>query len=732
MKLRDRLLTSGALLYGLGMSSIAEAQVIPDGTTPTSVGTCSAQCLVTGGTFRGSNLFHSFQELNVGSNQRVQFANPDGISNILSRVTGANVSNIQGILQVDGGANLFLLNPNGIIFGPNAQLDIRGSFLATTADSFVFPDGSEFSAVTSQAPPLLAIHTPTGLQMGAAPGVIINQSRVGLESSSGFPVSGGLQLSSGRTLALIGGRVIFSGGLATVPEGRVELGSVAGGNLVNLGEAGANLTFDYTDVREFLDIQLSAPDLDIALISTSGDRAGSIHLQGRRMTFRGVLLDSTTSESQGGDLTIRASGSVRLSGDNTILLTNTLRQGTGGNINISSQQLIVEQGASINSFTEDRGRAGNVLITVLDEVELLGTSSNGFFSGIGSQSLGGGSSGNVTIEARRLLIRDGAILDTSTFGVGNAGNITIRATESVTVSGDAGEISTSSISAQATGGGGTNSGDAANITITTQQLLVENGAQISVAGRGGGNAGSLTIDASDSVQLRGFSPTLGLQENTRSGLFVSAEAGANSLAGDLNINAQQLVIEDEARISADNLGSGLRAGNINVDVQQLVLDRGDINASTFAGEGANIILQVSDLLSLSNQSRISAEALNDANGGNIIITSDQIVAAPLGDSDIVASAIRGNGGVILITAQEISGIEEQRAIEGNGTNDIDASSEFGTSGSVVINRTDLGGVELPVTPVTAQLSQTCGGGNVASTSRFISSGRACLSLPMSR
>ncbi|HEY9600827.1 MAG TPA: filamentous hemagglutinin N-terminal domain-containing protein, partial [Allocoleopsis sp.] len=81
---------------------------------------------IEGGAVRGTNLFHSFSQFNVGELQRAYFANPSGIINILSRVTGNNPSNILGTLGVTGGnANLFLINPNGIIFGPNAKLDIR-------------------------------------------------------------------------------------------------------------------------------------------------------------------------------------------------------------------------------------------------------------------------------------------------------------------------------------------------------------------------------------------------------------------------------------------------------------------------------------------------------------------------------------------------------------------------------------------------------------------------------
>jgi filamentous hemagglutinin family protein len=146
----------------------AVAQITPDATlgTESSVVTPNLNIRglptdqINGGAVRGTNLFHSFQEFNVGDGQRVYFANPAGIENILSRVTGNNLSNILGTLGVDGGASLFLLNPNGIIFGSNAQLDISGSFVASTAHSVVFDNGYQFSAKNTDTPSLLTVSVP--------------------------------------------------------------------------------------------------------------------------------------------------------------------------------------------------------------------------------------------------------------------------------------------------------------------------------------------------------------------------------------------------------------------------------------------------------------------------------------------------------------------------------------------------------------------------------------------
>ncbi|WP_008310799.1 filamentous hemagglutinin N-terminal domain-containing protein [Leptolyngbya sp. PCC 6406] len=163
-------LTCGLLLGGLINPIAATAQIIPDGTLGPEQSTLNTGTvnglpadLIQGGAIRGDNLFHSFTEFNVGDSQRVYFAHPDTVSRIIGRVTGNNASFINGTLGVIGSADLFLFNPNGVVFGPNAHLDIQGSFLGSTANSLDWGSGLEFSPTDSEAPTLLAIYLPVSL-----------------------------------------------------------------------------------------------------------------------------------------------------------------------------------------------------------------------------------------------------------------------------------------------------------------------------------------------------------------------------------------------------------------------------------------------------------------------------------------------------------------------------------------------------------------------------------------
>ncbi|MEM9217840.1 MAG: filamentous hemagglutinin N-terminal domain-containing protein [Cyanobacteria bacterium P01_F01_bin.150] len=229
-----------------GWNSLIGAQIIPDTTLGPESSVVESSIIngidvdqIEGGAIRRNFLFHSFEEFRIDEGQGAYFAQPDGIESILSRVTGANPSAIMGRLGVLGNADLFLLNPNGIVFGPNASLDIAGSFMATTVDGFEFADGTIFSAVNSEAAPLLTVNVTLGLQWGQDTGTI----RV----LSGQPNAAQAPLSVGQDLTLVAEDV------------RIERGLEAGGNMIVRSDApiqldgrfttGGSLRFEQLDGR---------------------------------------------------------------------------------------------------------------------------------------------------------------------------------------------------------------------------------------------------------------------------------------------------------------------------------------------------------------------------------------------------------------------------------------------------------------------------------------------------
>ncbi|MEM9164973.1 MAG: filamentous hemagglutinin N-terminal domain-containing protein, partial [Cyanobacteria bacterium P01_F01_bin.4] len=193
-------------VIGLGTAP-ATAQIMPDSTlgtessvvNPGGIVPGGPGILIEGGAARGGNLFHSFNEFNVNNGQRVYFADPAAIENILTRVTGENGSFIDGVLGVDGLANLYFLNPNGVIFGPNAQLDIPGSFVTSTGNSFSFADGSEFSALPT-AGEALTVSVPLGVQFND-------------QAQGEIKQGGSLAVGAGKSLTLFGETVTVQGEL---------------------------------------------------------------------------------------------------------------------------------------------------------------------------------------------------------------------------------------------------------------------------------------------------------------------------------------------------------------------------------------------------------------------------------------------------------------------------------------------------------------------------------------
>jgi len=338
--------------------------------------------IIDGGAARGTNLFHSFQDFNVGVGKGVYFANPEGITNIFSRVTGGKESNIFGRLGVLGDANLTLLNPHGILFGQNAQLDIQGSFLGTTANSLVFPNGVEFSAINPQAPPLLAINVPIGLQFGSQPGSITSQAVI--RNSRGNAVDG-LRVGSGSSLALIGGEIALDGSFLFTQNGQVKLGAVRGNTTVGLNVNSSSLGFKFPENVERAPINLTNDSFIIASGNSAielfggevglngsfifGSNGGSIMVDATQLSLDNgaVILSATSGAAKGGDIQIQASDAVTLTNSSQILsASDTSATGAGGDVTINAGKItIIEDGTPENSgiistLSSGKGDGGNL------------------------------------------------------------------------------------------------------------------------------------------------------------------------------------------------------------------------------------------------------------------------------------------------------------------------------------------------------------------------------------
>jgi filamentous hemagglutinin family protein len=756
--------------------------------------------VITAGTVVGENLFHSFRQFSIPTGGEAIFE-PGNVRNIFSRVTGGFPSNIEGRISASGTANLFLLNPSGIMFGPNATLNIGGSFIGSTADRIIFNNGAQFRATDRTFPSdLLTISAPIGLQFGANPSRIVVRGAGNnlFFDDQTFEIvrdfrPPGLEVQPGQTLALIGGDVLLRGGNLTAPQGRIELGSVGSGSVVSLRPFNLAWRLNYGETQRWQNIRLT----QAASIDTSGVGGGTIQLQGQQvnLTEGSALLADALGNLAGGRLTIRAEalqltglsaiapfvsgifadaastatargGDVRIEvgqlqvaggaqiGVNTFGAANagtlTIRAddisldggsplgpsglfvnvapnatGRGGNLTLNAGRLQVTNGAQISATSDGFGRTGNLTIRA-NQIRLagvvntpVGESSSGLLANMGLDAVGQG--GNLVIESDRLRGEGGAQISSGTFGAGNAGAITIRARDVDLSGGTAAAPSGLFAPVDITA-----SGDGGRLSITTERLRVTDGAQIATSTLGSGNAGTLRINASESVRLRGQSPG-----GVPSGLFASTLNGTGS-GGNLTVITEQLGVEDGASISvrsASNLqtpGQGA-AGNLNLTARNIVLNnQATLTAETVSGDRGNINLQA-DRLVLRRASRISTNAQGSASGGNIRVDVNNgfILAVAQENSDITANAIFGDGGRVDITAEGLLGIAPRAEL--TRLSDITASSEFGIAGVVNVDAPVVEPVQeqasLPSTPGNPELLQGCQPGASPVASRFIITGR---------
>ncbi|MFB2936620.1 filamentous hemagglutinin N-terminal domain-containing protein [Aerosakkonemataceae cyanobacterium BLCC-F154] len=675
----------------------ATAQIIPDATlgNESSIITPNVDNnidQIEGGAIRGTTLFHSFQQFNIEPGRSVYFTNPTQIQNILSRVTGNNPSHVFGTLGVLGNANLILINPNGILFGPNARLNLRGSFVASTASSIQLSDGSFFSATNPQTAPLLSINVPIGLQFNQTPRSIINQSIA--TDSSGKIV--GLEVPANQTLALVAGNIELEGGRITAAGGRVELGSIQRESFVSL-KLLPNLALGYESVEHFGNIQLSQE----AKIDTSGTASGEIQIWGGRVTLRdgAQIENSTLGEQNAGNLSVNASESLELVGMRSPINNNFSQNsggliaeaqqettGNGGNITVNTRKLTLLDGAQISATTLGFGKAGNVSINASESVTAIGggyEQENFFPSGIFARAgdtnqteiKETGAGGSLTIQTQKLSLQQGAQISVSTITKGQAGDFTVIANTVELVGETFDGNNGSGLFAQALTGA---QGKGGNLNIQTSQLLVKDGGEIAVGARTNTTqpGGSLTIKATESVQIIG----IGANSSVPSRLLGRSQGAGG--AGDLRIETPKLVVRDRAEITVSGTGTGA-AGNLSISANLIQLNnQGKLTATSAAGDRGNITLNTSSL-QLRHQSLISTNAKGTASGGNIAINSQTLAA--LENSDITADAEQSFGGRIQIQTQAIFGTAFRQQ-ESPKTSDITASSELGAefSGTVDI------------------------------------------------
>jgi filamentous hemagglutinin family protein len=694
----------------LGLMTSVRAQVSSDGTLSTTVTSPNnLNFTINNGNRVGGNLFHSFREFSVPNGGSAVFQNAADVQNIISRVTGGSLSQINGLIQAQGSANLFLLNPAGISFGQNARLSIGGSFFATTADSLLFDNGIEFSATNPQAP-LLTVNIPIGLRFRDNPGNITNQSVV--QDNTGFGV--GLQVNPGNSLALVGGNVsLEQGGRLTAAGGRIELGGLAGAGTVGLQTTGNTFTLNFP-TNGLSNVSL----VDNARVAVRSNGGGDIAVNANIFTGRngGQLVAGIEgiATRNGGDIIVNTNDISfdGVSSNGSIGIFNTVQGnavGNAGGIDITTKNLSFTNGSQINSSTFGRGNAGNVTLRAENgDISLAGRSL--IFSTV--ESGGIGNAGKIDIITRNLSLTDGSQLQSLVIGgeqQSNAGNITVQASGTVRIAGGNSNGNRSTILSNVLSG----SGNAGNIIINAGSIFTDN-LLLLARNDGNGSAGNISLQVGDAIALtNGSSISSSISGRGNAGnVTLRAENGDISIAGGSNIlngvdsggigNAgkidiitRNLSLTDGAQLQALVNAGGLgNAGNITVKASGTVRiaggnsngNRSTILSNVLSGSGnagniiinagsiftddalliarndgngsaGNISLQVGDAIALTNGSSISSSISGRGNAGNVTLRAENGDISIAGGSNIlnsVESGGMGNAGKIDIITRNLS------------------------------------------------------------------------------
>ena len=722
--LRPLAVALSSVIAAIGTASPAIAQIIPDATLPVNsqVPPGCAQCLINGGTERGVNLYHSFQDFSVPTGGFAWFNNAAHIQTILTRVTGNSMSTIDGLLRANGTASLFFLNHNGIVFGTNARLQVGGSFFATTANSFQFANGREFSAINPQAPPLLTINVAPGLQSGRiAPGTTLT-TRGTLTTGQDLFLEGDRldlqgQLVAGQDLTLKAQDTIQIHDMTSTPvqvqsQGHLLIQGNQGVNVVLLNHPDSGITSgqDLTlrsatpingDAHFRVGGTMRIEQLDGSLgdwgsqsdpvIFANGDfsfgnyTGASLHiLAGGAVTSTGIIAITGTGPvaSTINPTAFPQYATVPLSDGTVVAIAGNTRPtldiragidwaqfgGLPGNQRLGTP---APQNPTVGGATSANISVNVVIFFVPDGLALFSNQyhpqaalpgGNITVNTLFADDVGAftGNAGSVVIDGRANLTVTNLI--TTTSGSGNAGAITLLAQDTTAITG---------FGLRSNLSGGT--GQSGTIALRTGSLSVTDGAQLVSNTFGQGDAGNVLISARDRVLFdNGFA---------FSGV---ADTGVGK-GGNIQIDANALTVRNDAQLIANTEGTG-DAGNVLISTRDRVLfDNGFAFSGVAAGATGNAgNIQIdTNSLEVFNGAQLIANALGAGDAGNVRISArDRVLFSGTSADGTVASGAassvgdgnqrilpQGSGGNIQIDANSLEvrdGAQLTASIDGTG------------------------------------------------------------------
>jgi filamentous hemagglutinin family protein len=738
------------LLFAAALLNARAGTVVLDGKFGTSGPLSGPNFDITAGLGRtvGNNLFHSFSQFNLSAGDVATFSGPANIQNILARVTGGSASSIDGTIRSTiNGANFFLINPSGIMMGPNASIDVSGSFAVSAANYLKLANGARFVAALAADDSVLTTDPVVafGFLNGAA---------------GGISVQGTLQVPEGKTLSVVGGDISIAGGKLLSPNGQINLASAKSAGEVAIDPVTGAVDAHTISTQGRIDINSGA------MVDASGEGGGQIVIRGGKLVIadqgtsvkadtlgvqdgRGIDIEltegmelrngaqittSTFGTGKGGDIAI-AAPSILLQGDSfddtPSIASETFSSGTGGSIVLHADSVTLKDAAQISSSTFGAGNAGKIDITAAT-LQLLGSAfaQVQIMANANPQNSGDtGTGGDIVVHANSIEIDNGAGLTALTFGSGNAGTIDIH-THSLTMHGGGIGVTTAY-----TGNGGAVRIQADGVTMDQMNGIPS---VITALSNGEGLGGAITLNVGGAFKLL-------------NGSFISSETDSTADGGSINIHAGSISLNKGASVNCSSPFDVGRAGEISLQADNSIqLNRNSsITTSAPNSSGGNITVNAGSEIRVLHSQVTAAAGLD---GGNISLSAPRLTyllnSTVTAQADTTGSGF-GNGGNLTIDPSFLvlnNGGLISKSSFGNGgnisiltdyffksdTSTIDASAPFGLPGTVSVTapEVDLSGslVALPENLLSAetQMRPDCGvrlGGNISS---FIVLGRGGL------
>jgi len=677
-------------LAGLAAAHPAAAQIATDGTVGPQVSLPGANEQVPAdlGEYHGGNLFHSFDEFHVqtgGSATFVPSATDSrgvtlgAVDHLISRVTGGDPSSVDGLLRSNlGESHFFLVNPAGVVFGPNASVDVPGSFHVSTADELRFADGAVFSAVAPAGPVLTSAPPSAFGFLGPDAGSIRIQESI-------------LQVLGGD-LTLAGGEIEITGGsfgFLNVPGGRIDLVAVDSAGALPFAPAGP------PDVGDFAALgPVNLSDFAFLSVAEPGGDAGSIFVRGAELGMEASFLVADDGEAlfgagslfgfeAGGLVDVNVSGNLRI--DLSDLLVDTGGLGNAGSIRLRAGGSATLELARLLAGSSD-GSGGPVEIEADGDLSLLATSvetaTTGVFTDAGDVRLAAGNDlrldgvplaatgdlfsgrgGDLVLEADRDLLVQSSSLDTSSFGFDRSGGVLATAGREVGISDTRVFTATAGL------------GAAGPIAIAGGTIRLENGSILTASTLSSAPGGAVSLEAGESVLLQDSN--------------IPNTAAAEGDAGPVAIRAPAVTLAGGSLVSTSPAASG-RGGDVTVEGGTVLVGTGSgilsvpsgADTGLPAGRGGDIGIEATESVEI--RGLVAAGSLGDGDSGDVHIAAPRVEVVDGGavnalSSDFVLPGNLGDAGDITVEADVV-----EIRNGGNLSGGIAGPTAAGAGGAIVV------------------------------------------------